>query len=474
MGDYDVEQEVATLVVHLKRLAGSQSVVTFGTLFKDSEAEQAFESLVGTMLAAKKRGAIKFAGDFLLFPSHKDVVITIVEGYTPSAPAAGTAPTSSTRKEKREQFERQRAEFEKQMERDANEAWINTYHTEKLEAEMKFLEKKQSEFKNISSAPTPKPASTPTPKPSGLTKPMPEEVKKEVKKDPMPVQEVKKEDPPASGGNEEVVKAVQAIMNDVFKILKGCFPSEGTFESSLILDKTKETIVQTTLSCGTNAHTVTIKTILNDVFKQFRTEFTDGQEYSGTHVLNVVKKVIVSATNNLLQAQAPTPAPASKPAPAPAPAPTPSPAATKPVSKFQVKTASPTTVVKSTPAPAKAAEPEQAPQATPSVVATPPTASTPSTPVKKKTDTESPTLTHSPSTNTQSAAAMRQDAEKRIKKTLGPKDVDLTDPEVLDSYVRIRDPTDPLLWMILTYAGTNTLKVTAKGEGGFAEFMEFS
>jgi hypothetical protein len=46
MSDYDVDQEVALLLDHLKRLSGSKSSVNFGKLFEDPEIEQAFESLV--------------------------------------------------------------------------------------------------------------------------------------------------------------------------------------------------------------------------------------------------------------------------------------------------------------------------------------------------------------------------------------------------------------------------------------------
>lgn len=46
MSDYDVDQEVALLLQHLRRLTGSKPSVSFGEVFEDSQTEQAFESLV--------------------------------------------------------------------------------------------------------------------------------------------------------------------------------------------------------------------------------------------------------------------------------------------------------------------------------------------------------------------------------------------------------------------------------------------
>jgi len=50
--------------------------------FNDEKVEQTFESLVGTLKAAKKRGILDFPGSLLLMPTHKDVVITLKEAYS--------------------------------------------------------------------------------------------------------------------------------------------------------------------------------------------------------------------------------------------------------------------------------------------------------------------------------------------------------------------------------------------------------
>lgn len=44
--------------------------------------------------------------------------------------------------------------------------------------------------------------------------------------------------------NAELVKAVQAIMNDVFRILRGYFDASTNYEASTILSNVRETIVK--------------------------------------------------------------------------------------------------------------------------------------------------------------------------------------------------------------------------------------
>mmetsp|Transcript_18221 Transcript_18221/g.20265 ORF Transcript_18221/g.20265 Transcript_18221/m.20265 type:complete len:99 (-) Transcript_18221:66-362(-) len=81
MSFYDVDNEVKLVQVHLERLGDKQPdgtwTCTFGKFFYDEEVEQIFESLVGSLKAAKRRDLIDFKGQMLLMPVHKDVVITL-------------------------------------------------------------------------------------------------------------------------------------------------------------------------------------------------------------------------------------------------------------------------------------------------------------------------------------------------------------------------------------------------------------
>jgi len=81
MCDYDVDHEVKLVQYHMKRLgkdAGNGTwTITFGEFFNDKDVEQIFESLVGSLKAAKRRGCIDFPGQLLLMPTHKDVVLTL-------------------------------------------------------------------------------------------------------------------------------------------------------------------------------------------------------------------------------------------------------------------------------------------------------------------------------------------------------------------------------------------------------------
>eukprot|EP00727_Mastigamoeba_balamuthi_P006899 m51a1_g283 putative costars family protein abracl (87) ;mRNA; r:324068-324468 len=80
---YDVDREVQLVQQHMARVGHKQAdgtyTVTFGEFFNDSEVEQCFESLVGSLKAAKRRGVVKFEGQMLLMPTHKDVVLTLVQ-----------------------------------------------------------------------------------------------------------------------------------------------------------------------------------------------------------------------------------------------------------------------------------------------------------------------------------------------------------------------------------------------------------
>lgn len=82
MSNYDVDREVELVVMHMKRIGTQQPdgsyQITFGDFFNDPEVEQTFESLVGSLKAAKRRGLLNFQGQMLLMPTHKDVVLTLL------------------------------------------------------------------------------------------------------------------------------------------------------------------------------------------------------------------------------------------------------------------------------------------------------------------------------------------------------------------------------------------------------------
>jgi len=67
----------------------------------------------------------------------------------------------------------------------------------------------------------------------------------------------------------------------------------------------------------------------------------------------------------------------------------------------------------------------------------------------------------------------RREAEARINKNPGDKELDLTDQVVLDYYVRVRNDDDPLTWVMYGYGQSkNRLQVISFGEGGFNEMKE--
>jgi hypothetical protein len=81
---YDVDKEVELVVTHMKRIGARQAdgsyTVTFGKFFEDPVVEQTFESLVGSLKAAKRRGVLDFPGALLLMPTHKDVILKLLPG----------------------------------------------------------------------------------------------------------------------------------------------------------------------------------------------------------------------------------------------------------------------------------------------------------------------------------------------------------------------------------------------------------
>jgi hypothetical protein len=80
---YDVEHEIKLVQYHIARIGKQEPdgsyKITFGEFFADEEVEQVFESLVGSLKAAKRKGLLKFDGQMLLMPVHAGVVLHLVE-----------------------------------------------------------------------------------------------------------------------------------------------------------------------------------------------------------------------------------------------------------------------------------------------------------------------------------------------------------------------------------------------------------
>jgi len=78
--DYSVEEEIEKLIKFCEDLSGGVGgTFKFKDLFYAPGCGGAFESLVGTMIAAKKQGIISYTspmGNLLLQGPHDDVVIT--------------------------------------------------------------------------------------------------------------------------------------------------------------------------------------------------------------------------------------------------------------------------------------------------------------------------------------------------------------------------------------------------------------
>merc|ERR1711953_262375 len=91
---YDVEHEITLVQWYVaevgKKQADGTYKCTFGEIFNDEEAEQIFESLVGSLKAARRTGVLDFKGQMLLMPVHKDVELHLTkplpEGASKPAP----------------------------------------------------------------------------------------------------------------------------------------------------------------------------------------------------------------------------------------------------------------------------------------------------------------------------------------------------------------------------------------------------
>lgn len=90
MSGYDVDHEVLLVQWHIARLGKLQAdgtyTITFAEFFNDEVVEQIFESLVGSLKAAKRRGIVDFPGQMLLMPTHKDVVLVLKQPLPEGTP----------------------------------------------------------------------------------------------------------------------------------------------------------------------------------------------------------------------------------------------------------------------------------------------------------------------------------------------------------------------------------------------------
>eukprot|EP00045_Choanoeca_perplexa_P014007 m.162499 g.162499 ORF g.162499 m.162499 type:complete len:83 (-) comp16534_c0_seq1:1374-1622(-) len=79
----DIDHEISLLVAGMKRLCEPNDegvlVTKFGAIFKDEIMEQQLESLVGTLIAAKKRKIIDFKGQMLLQGAHDNVDVFLLK-----------------------------------------------------------------------------------------------------------------------------------------------------------------------------------------------------------------------------------------------------------------------------------------------------------------------------------------------------------------------------------------------------------
>ena len=71
--------EIQQLLKDIRRVGEhGKPYVNFGELFDDEEVVNYYEALVGTLKAAKKKGLIKYEGQFLLKGVNDEVIIKIV------------------------------------------------------------------------------------------------------------------------------------------------------------------------------------------------------------------------------------------------------------------------------------------------------------------------------------------------------------------------------------------------------------
>jgi len=402
-------------------------------------------------------------------PTHKDVVITVKDGLSLAqlvAPQPKSSQGSGTQNgaqinKRRTDFEAERAAFEKKIFAEWTQDAINTYENGKLDAEIAyFTTAKAKDASTPAVKPTPAPTPTPAPvaQPVRATTPTPVSVKPSAPS-PQPVKAT-----PAKDDNAEVIRVTRAIMNKVFVTLKSKFDADQTYNTAFILEATRDTIVSTTSENENDPNIATLRKILNQVYQDFKQKFDPELTYGATAILDEVKATIVSTTNNLTNTAPMESAPQeSKPASF---KPAPKVVETKPVftPKPFVSQANKKPEIREEPAPAFIK-----PTQTAEVISSksPVNERTMSKPAPKSdtTDGEATKL---------STAKIRDEAAKRINNEPRSGQVDLRDPAVLSTYVRMRDNNDPLNWIIFGYDIKNKdkLLVAETGEGDFDEFYE--
>jgi hypothetical protein len=235
---------------------------------------------------------------------------------------------------------------------------------------------------------------------------------------------------------------------------------------------------------------------MNNVFASLKGKFPPG-EYTGQQILNVLKETIVSTTNDLMKQSSetqPQPEQSQTHTPAVQPQSTQSqPQSTQSQSKFQPQKtpAAKTTTANSSfqreetkppvrnelkkvspPLAVSEPAPKSAPiQSEPKKVQTPVNTSEPgpAKPVSKA----KPVVVEEENVS-KGVELMRNEAQARINQNPKAKEADITDPEILSTYIRMRDDQDPLSWMILGYDNSvspDKLVVIESGDGDFSEFV---
>jgi len=220
------------------------------------------------------------------------------------------------------------------------------------------------------------------------------------------------ESTPSTSGSDSS-GLVKSIMNQVFKKVKGKVSPGTEYEGTTVLSMMKELIIEATNTnnSGTEEDQATVKSIMNNVFKTIKSSFQSDTSYDGEQILESIKQTIIKITNDLLNQQK-----------------------------------------------------EQPSQSTNEETNT-------------RIERSESVLSKDPSENTTSAGieVQRRDAESRINQNPTEKDVDLTDPEVIENYIRVRNDNDPMTWVIYKYdlEVKNRVVVLKTGEGNFSELKEY-
>jgi len=202
---------------------------------------------------------------------------------------------------------------------------------------------------------------------------------------------------------------VKNIMNTVFKNVRAKVSSGTEYSGANIVEMSKNLIIETTKSnsSGPEEQQKAIKAIMNTVFKSIKGFFQPETSYDGQEVIDFMKQTIIKTTNDLLNQN------------------------DNQTSNDNDKTN--TRLERSE-----------------------------STRVGKEVET------------TGGIEVQRRDAESRIKPNPSEKDVDLTDPSIVEYYIKVRNDYDPLNWVIYSYDTEvkNKVKVHSSGEGDFSEIVD--